>query len=138
MALSAAKARVYESDINPRFNHLPVQASVTIYPGAALSMDANGDVGPLAASEDFVGFAEQEVVGTTAGAKFVKVRQVGAIKIPVTGVDDPNDAEVAVYATDDDTFTTTSSGGVQIGKVIRHVSSTTAIVKFESELERSV
>lgn len=138
MALSADQPRAYDADVEPMFNELPVQASAVCYAGGALSHDSNGDVGPLDGSETFIGFAEQQVTGTTAGAKTVKVRQKGAIQIAVTGVDDPNDIGATVYATADNTFTLSSTGGAAIGKVIRHVSSTTCVVYFEGAQIRSI
>lgn len=138
MALSADKPRKFDSGVDPMFNDLPVQASTTVYSGGALSHDSNGDVGPLAASETFVGFAEQQLANTTAGAKSVRVRQKGIIQLTVTGVDDANDIGATVYATDDNTFTLTASGGVSVGKVVRWIVSTTCEVYFEGAQVRSI
>lgn len=140
MALSANAAYAYEADDNPAFNHLPVQASVTVYAGAALTIDSNGDAGPLATSETFVGFATQKVDNSSgaAAADDVQIRQRGKVVLTVVGVDDDNDVGSAVYATDDGTFTLTASGALQIGKVVRHISSTSCVVYFEGAPLRSI
>lgn len=138
MALSADKPRQYDANVDPMFNDLPVQASTTVYAGGALSHDSNGEVGPLAASETFIGFAEQQLANTTAGAQSVRVRQKGVIRLTVVGVGAADDIGSTVYGTDDNTFTLTASGGVAIGKVIRHITSTTCEVYFEGAQVRSI
>ena len=140
MAASANIVRAYEADDNPAFNHLPVQASSVCYAGAAMTADSNGDVGPLNVSEAFAGFAEQKVDNGSgsAGDEDVQVRSRGKVTLSVTGVDDHDDYNAAVYATDDNTFTLTASGGLQIGKVVRWISGTTCVVSFEAAALRSI
>ena len=53
----------------------------------------------------------------------------------MTGIANVTDA---VYATDDDTFTLTATGGLQIGKVSRWISGTTCMVYFEAANLRSI
>lgn len=140
MALTADTPRTYEADAGPRFTDLPVQASVKVIEGGALSFDASGNVGPLLNTETFIGFAEDEADNSSgaAGAILARLRLKGAIKLVVVGVTGTGDIDAAVFATDDGTFTLTTAGGSQIGKVARHISSTTVIVEFEGSPIRSV
>lgn len=139
MALSADTPRDYELGVGPDFNHLPAQVDVT-YAGSACTIDASGDVGPALTSESFVGFATQQIDNSagSAGAVEVQIRQRGVVKLTVAGVTGDSDVGSAVYLTDDNTFTLTASGALQIGKVVRHVSSTTCFVYFEGALVRSI
>ena len=140
MALSADKSRDFEIGVDPLFNHLPAQVDIT-YAGSACTIDSSGDVGPLATGEAFVGFATQQIDASaaSAGALDVQIRQRGTVKLAVTGVAGDADVGSAVYALDDATFTLSSSGSaVQIGKVARHVSSTTVMVYFEGAIARSI
>ena len=141
MALSANTPRIYDSSIAPEYADLVVTASKTIYEGSAVSDDgAVGTVDCLTAGESFEGFAEQKVVSSsTAGAYLIRVRTKGIVKnLPVTGVTGVTDFGIGVYATDDGTFTTTSSGASQIGKVVRYVTTGYADVYFEATSKRSI
>ena len=68
----------------------------------------------------------------------VRVRQKGVVKLSVTNVTADDDLGIAVYASDDNTFTTASTGNTQIGKIVRWVSSSTAMVYFEAAGLRSI
>ena len=134
--LAANKPRAYE--LGER-NELPVVAADIIYEGAAVGDNGSGYARPLVAADVFLGFArEQAENGTTAGANGVKLWEKGKIQIAVTGVTGVGDVGETVYATDDDTFTLTASGGSAIGKVARHVSGTTCVVEFEAAQRRSI
>ena len=140
MALTANAPRTYtrQAQFAAR-NSLPVQASSTIYVGAALSIDANGEVGPLSASDaGFVGFSTQYVDNSSgsAGADEVEVLIEGEVVLPVTGIDDNNDIGDIVYASDDGTFTLTSTGNVAIGKLaqIESLVAATGVVRFKSSI----
>ena len=122
MALSKDPPRQYDPAVEPIFADVPGKVSTTIYEGAAVTDDGGGGEcdGLLAASESFLGFVEKGVVtNATTSDINVRIRQKGIVKnLPVTGLDADTDLGVAVYASDNGTFTLTSSSAfVQIGKV---------------------
>lgn len=135
--LAADKARAFElGDIQ----ELPMIGSDIIYEGAAVGDNGSGLARPLVAADPFLGFAER-IADNSAGAasaKTVRVRTRGQVQIPVTGASSTADVSETVYASDDDTFTLTSSGNTAIGKVARWVSGTTCIVAFEALPFRSL
>ena len=133
MALSADTPRSYS--VVGVENALPVQASSTIYAGSALSIDTGGEVGPLATGEvGFVGFAINKVDNSSGSAGDVNARVLtsGEVELTITGLDDNNDINDPVYASDDGTFTLTASGSTVIGRVsqIVSLSDNKARVKF--------
>lgn len=136
MALSADTPRSYS--VRGTENVLPVQASSTIYAGSAVTIDSNGEVGPLAASEaGFVGFAIAKADNSSGSAGDIGARILtsGEIELTVTGLDDNNDIGDEVYASDDNTFTLTSAtANTAIGRVSQIVSLTgnKCRVKFTS------
>lgn len=141
MALSADKARIYTNDPDQVERALPVQASTTIYAGGALTIDTGGEVGPLSTSEaSFVGFARKGAnnSGGSAGDINAAVITKGCIELTITGLDDNNDIGDIVYASDDNTFTLTSTGNMAIGRVAQIVNLTDnkAMVKFHGSTER--
>jgi hypothetical protein len=133
--LAQDKIRKYEASNSETFNDLPVIASDIIYEGAAVGLDGSTGARPLVAADKFVGFAVRQCDNSAgaAGAKQVRLRRSGAVQIPVTGVDGVDDLSKQVYASDDDTFTLTSSSNSKIGRVIRWISSTTCIVAFSDQ-----
>jgi hypothetical protein len=134
--LAADKARAYElGDIQ----ELPVVATDIIYEGAAVGL-SSGYARPLVAADTFLGFAESKVDNSTgaAGDKNVRVRTRGQIVLSVTGVTAVTDVGATVYASDDDTFTLTSTSNTAVGKVARYVSGTTVVVAFEAAYARSI
>lgn len=141
MATLATEAkRIYEFNVDPLYNDVPMIASDTIYEGAAVGeSSSSGNARPLQGGDAFLGFAVKTVTnGSTVGENTVRVRQRGVVKLSVTGVSADDDLGVAVYASDDDTFTTASTGNTQIGKLVRWVSGTTAMVYFEAAGLRSI
>ena len=129
--LAADTPRTYEvGDIG----EIPVIASDIIYEGSAVGDNASGYARPLVAADPFLGFAEQNVDNSAgaAGAKTVRVKERGKIVVPVTGVTGVGDIGTAVYMSDDNTFTLTSTSNSLVGKVVRHVSGTTVVVAFKS------
>jgi hypothetical protein len=136
MALSADAPRTYARA--DKETAQPVQASTTIYAGGAITRDSNGEVGPLAASEVFVGFARKQAVGVSAGDTNVAVYSEGLIELTVTGVGDNDDLGDIVYGTDDNTFTLVASGAVAIGRVAQIVNLTTGVcmVEFHADTAR--
>lgn len=142
MALSQDKPRDYKWIDGRPTTSQPVQASVVSYIGGAQSRSTGGEVGPLAAGEAFAGFAAVTTDNSTGsdGEVTTKLYAKGIVLLTVTGVDDNDDIADTVYATDDDTFTLTASGGVAIGKVfeIEDLSSNQAWVYFEADTVQSI
>lgn len=138
--LAADVKRVYELNMDPVLNDIPMIASDTIYEGAAVGESSStGNARPLVAGDNFLGFAVAQVTnGSTIGENTVRVRQRGVVELTVTGVTADDDLGIAVYASDDATFTTASTSNTQIGKLIRWVSGTTAMVYFEATALRSI
>lgn len=129
--LAANKPRSYE--LGER-NHIPVIASDIIYEGAAVGISpAAGHARPLTNVDRFGGFAEQKVDNSSGAAAAINVSviQSGEIILPVSGAV-ITDIGVAVYATDDDTFSFSPVGGVFIGFVKRFVSSGIVVVGFDA------
>lgn len=125
MALSKDTPRNYDPAIPPYFIDVPAKVSTTVYEGAAVTDDGSGGEcdGLLAASEGFLGFVEKGVTSNaTTSDVNVRIRSQGTImNLAVTGLDADTDLGVAVYATDNGTFTLTSSTTfVQIGKVFAY------------------
>lgn len=123
MALSADTPRNFT--VVGRRNALPVQATSTIYAGSAVTIDTGGEVGPFAAGEvSFAGFAVSKADNSSGSAGDINADIIteGEIELVVTGLDDNNDLNDKVYATDDNTFTLTASGGLAIGRVSQIVS----------------
>src|SRR5574337_60984 len=110
--LAASKARDF---ILGAHNDLPVIASDIIYEGAAVGENGAGYFRPLVAADPFAGFA-QSTVDNSAVA----------------------DEGSTVYASDDDTFTLTSTSNTAIGKITRYISGTTVEVYFEASSFRSI
>ena len=72
------------------------------------------------------------------GLSWVRVRTRGRVILSVTGVTAVTDEGSTVYASDDDTFTLTSTSNTAIGKVTRYISGTTVEVYFEAASFRSL
>ena len=119
----------------------PVIAADTIFEGAAVGENAAGYARPLQGGDVFLGFSVEQTVNNetgAAGAAHVRVRSRGRVELPVTGADavTANDRP-AVYASDDDTFTLTSTGNSLIGYVSRWVSSGNCVVEFDAALAKA-
>ena len=118
----------------------PVIASDIIYEGAAVGENASGYSRPLVAGDPFQGFAEAKVDNSTgsAGDLNVRVKAKGRIVVAVAGASavTANDRP-AVYASDDDTFTLTSTSNSLIGYVSRWISGTDCVVEFDAGLVKA-
>lgn len=142
--LAVDKPRVYENTGgHPEYFEGPIIAADTVFAGAAVSINDTGNYQPLLVANTtngFAGFAGERCVNETGAAGALRVRGFsrGYVKLSVTGVTAIANVNDAVYATDDDTFTLTATGGLQIGKVARWISGTTCIVFFEATNLRSI
>ena len=113
----------------------PVIASDIIYEGAAVGENASGYARPLAAADKFLGFAMRKADNSTGSAGDINVecKTVGRVRLTVAGATaiTANDRAL-VYASDDGTFTLTSTSNSLIGSVSRWIASTDVIVEFNA------
>lgn len=137
MALTADKVRQYRN-LAPIVD-IPAVASDILYRGAALE-NTSGTADVVSGTGNFLGFcaAKADNSAGAASAIDVAVYPAGEVYLSVTGVSSEANHDSTVYATDDDTFTLTSSGATSIGKVRQWVTSTYCWVKFEGVAERSI
>lgn len=131
--LAADKVRDFQlGDIE----EYPVIATDIIYRGAAVGENASGYARPLEAGDRFLGFATETVDNSAggAGAKNVRVRARGRVKLAIAALAITANDRPAVFASDDDTFTLSSTGNSLIGFVSRWVATGYAIVEFDAAL----
>jgi hypothetical protein len=142
--LAKDKPRAYEfTGAHPDYNELPAVATDIIYNGAAVGESTTtGTYRPLAGGDTFAGFCIEKCDNSAgaAGALLIKVYYTGVVWLSVTGADNINDADSTVYASDDDTFTLTSTTtNTAIGKLKRYDSATgLSLVDFEAVAARSL
>lgn len=131
--LSADKPRLFEYNEDPLLESVPAVTSDIIYEGAAIG-DSSGYGRPLVGGDAFRGFAYANCDNSSgaAGAKNIKTRKQGTVRLSVTGVTAVTDEGSTVYATDDDTFTLTASGATAIGKITRWITGTYCMVYFQA------
>jgi len=122
----------------------PVIASDIIYEGAAVGENGSGYARPLQANDVFLGFAlaKADNADGSAGDVNVTVRTKGKIELSISGAAITVNDRPAVYATDDNTFTTDASSTASgthslIGYVSRWVSTGVAVVEFDAALVRA-
>jgi hypothetical protein len=110
----------------------PVIASDIIYEGAAVGENASGYARPLVAGDVFLGFAESKADNSNgaAGAVNVTVKKRGNIVLNVGSLAITDNDRVAVYASDDNTFTKTSTSNSKIGYVSRFIEAGKGVVEF--------
>jgi len=125
--------RAYEQGDREEY---PMIASDIIYEGAAVGENGSGYSRPLVAGDPFQGFAESKADNSdgAAGIVNVRVRTKGKVELSISSVAITANDRPAVYASDDNTFTLTSTDNSLIGYVSRWVSSGVAIVEFDAAL----
>ena len=130
--LAANQQRVWQEGDNEAY---PVIAADIIFQGAAVGENGSGYARPLQAGDAFLGFAiaKADNANGSAGDINVDVRARGRVQLTVAGATaiTAND-RVAVYASDDNTFTLTSTSNSLIGYVSRWIESTVCIVEFDA------
>jgi hypothetical protein len=143
--LAKDKPRSFEAgSVHPAYNEVPIIASDTVYAGAAVGESASTGTGrPLlgTGTDNFMGFCIEMCANESgsAAAKLIKVLSDGTAWLSVTGADNIDDYGDTVYATDDDTFTMTSTNAVAIGKLVRYdAASGMALVRFQAAAVRSI
>lgn len=112
----------------------PVVATDIIYEGSAVGENGSGYARPLVALDRFLGFADRKADNSTgaAGDITVRVKTRGCVQLPIAAIGITANDRPLVYASDDDTFTLTSTGNSPIGNVLRWVSTGIAIVEFDA------
>jgi len=138
--LADNEVRKYEASGVDSYGDQPAVAADIVYEGAAVGDNGSGYGRPLVAADPFLGFATRKCDNSdgAAGDLYIRVMERGYAVLAVTGVTGPGDVGDDVYATDDNTFTKTSSGASAIGTIERHISGTTCVVYFESVTVRSI
>lgn len=137
MALSKDAPRVYELE---DYNDLPVKASTKIYEGAYVGI-TSGYARGITSGDAFGGIAVRQADNSLVavdGNINVRVKKKGCLVAAVTGVTAATNVGSTVYASADDTLTLSSTGGVAVGRIIRHISGTTCAIEFEAAGVRSV
>jgi len=133
--LTAAITQSFE--VPAEYNEIGVLDNVLIYRGSAVGVSA-GYGRQLVAGDAFVGFAEGNVdntgTGHASGLKTVQCRAHGCVLLTLAAVA-VTDIGKDVYASDGNTYTFTAGSNTLIGKVYRYVSSTTAIVAFDTRVQ---
>ena len=135
--LAANTPRAYQGADNEAY---PVIAADVIYEGAAVGENGSGYSRPLAQGDPFQGFATRKADNSTgaAGVINLEVKTRGRIRLTVAGATaiTANDRP-AVYASDDNTFTLTSTSNSLIGYVSRWIASTDVVVEFDAMTVRA-
>lgn len=114
----------------------PMAANDVIYQGAAVGENGSGYARPLVAADRFLGFAENRCdnTGGAVGAKSVRLRTKGVIKLSIAALAVTANDRPIVYASDDDTFTLTATSNSAIGRVLQWESLGVALVEFDAAL----
>lgn len=143
--LAKDKPRVYSNTgAHPDQNEVPIIATDIVYAGAAVGESSTSGTGrPLVGGDTFMGFCTEKCDNASGAAndKQIKILSSGYVELVVTGVDNINDYDATVYASDDDTFTLTSTTAYSaIGKVARVISTSAnkALVYFEGSVRKSI
>ena len=112
----------------------PVIASDIIYEGSAVGENGSGYARPLVATDPFLGFALRKADNSAgaAGDINVTVKTRGKVVLPISAIAITANDRPAVYASDDDTFTLTSTSNTLIGYVSRWISTGYAVVEFDA------
>lgn len=140
MALTRDAQRMFRGAVNAPDILLAMCATDIIYLHAALTDTGGAGVaGPCVGTEAFMGFAMQHVENTgAAGTKKVLVRRQGSVRLTIAGTLAQTDVGVTVYASDDGTFTKTSTSNCAIGKLEEFISTTEGWVHFEAVAVQSL
>lgn len=121
--------RVFE--VNNDSNAVALAAGTKVFQGSLIGKTATGYGRALEAGDTAMGFAKDNVDNTdgTDGEKIVEVKSMGKVSLFISGLTIA-DIGKDVYASDDNTFTLTSTGNSKVGKIVRFEKSDYAIVYF--------
>ena len=116
------------------YEEYPVIASDIIYEGAAVGENASGYARPLEGADVFLGFAERKADNSAGSAGDVRVRVLtrGRVVAAITSLAITANDRPAVYMSDDDVFTLTSTSNSKIGNVSRWIATGSAVVEFDA------
>lgn len=128
-ALTNDTTRVFE--VNNDSNAVALAAGTKVFQGSLIGKTATGYGRALEAGDTAMGFAKDNVDNTdgTDGEKIVEVKSMGKVSLFISGLTIA-DIGKDVYASDDNTFTLTSTDNSKVGKIIRFEKSDYAIVYF--------
>lgn len=131
MALTANTPRTHQIGEHEDY---PVAATSRVFEGSAVGENGSGYARALVAADKFLGFAMAEAnnAAGAAGDLNVKTRTKGRIVLTVASSAITSNDRPAVYASDDGTFTLTSSGNSKIGYVSRWISGTQCVVEYDA------
>lgn len=106
-------------------------AGTKVFQGSLIGKTATGYGRALEAGDTAMGFAKDNVDNTdgTDGEKIVEVKSMGKVSLFISGLTIA-DIGKDVYASDDNTFTLTSTDNSKVGKIVRFEKSDYAIVYF--------
>lgn len=123
-------ARTYELGNTSEY---PILGGEIIYEGGAVGIETNGYARALHTGDKFAGFADERVDNTlgTNGQKTIRTKYRGTVVLPAPSGISLTDVGSNLFASDDNTFTTTSPSPPYIGK-IRRVSNGEIVVDFEA------
>lgn len=130
-ALTKSKDRVYKEGKLLAFK---VNAATIIFKGALVKINAAGFLAPCSAEAGavFAGVAYEEV-DNTAGGELCRVERPYAHAMQGTGFSQA-DVGSKVYASDDDTVSTTQAANEQeVGQIVEFISSTEVYVQIAPE-----
>ncbi len=128
-ALTNDTNRVFE--VNNDSNAVALAAGTKVFQGSLIGKTTTGYGRALEAGDTAMGFAKDNVDNTdgTDGEKIVEVKSMGKVSLFISGLTIA-DIGKDVYASDDNTFTLTSTDNSKVGKIIRFEKSDYAIVYF--------
>lgn len=128
-ALTNDTNRVFE--VNNDSNAVALAAGTKVFQGSLIGKTATGYGRALEAGDTAMGFAKDNVDNTdgTDGEKIVEVKSMGKVSLFISGLTIA-DIGKDVYASDDNTFTLTSTDNSKVGKIVRFEKSDYAIVYF--------
>lgn len=129
-ALNTDINRIFETPEDS--NAVAVAANAKIYQGALVGLTTAGYGRPLQSGDTAAGFAKDNVDNTDGsdGDRIAEVKAKGKVSLFISGLTIA-DVGNKVYATDDNTFTLTSTSASLIGKVVRFEKADYGIVAFD-------
>jgi hypothetical protein len=139
MALAQAKRTHRIGDQPGTHFKFPVAADAVIWEGALIVANAAGFALPLAADTNngrLIGFAKESVdaTGLDDGDVGVDVtRDTVYEEVALSGAAQA-DAGDAIYATDDNTYTKTSTTATLLGKIVRLMAAGRVVIKLQPDL----
>jgi len=114
---------------------IPVAAAIRHYEGTCVFITSAGHSSNVTATgaNKFAGICAVECDNSAgaAGDKRVEVIRRGLIRVTTSGLTQASLFGVTLYASDDNTFTLTSTNNVAIGKIVEVISTTECIVDIE-------